>query len=105
MKAEELKLKKAAQVSARQRVEAGELTSKAVVRKYHVLRLNCDCSCYYHAALRPPHRSGSFTRARCRECGKPLGDMEVEYRGIVYAPLAAEAILAAKSGNAYLPPP
>jgi hypothetical protein len=31
--------------------------------------------------------------------------MEVEYRGIVYAPLAAEAILAAKSGNAYLPPP
>lgn len=84
--------RKSAQEKAVAEIAAGTLHSRARVRRWHVVHVNCDCAAYNHAMLRPPGCRGTAAQMRCIHCKKGLGDMEVQYHGYVYTVRPSDAV-------------
>lgn len=66
------------------------------MQKWTVIKVNCDtCGSYIWARQRSPQYI-KLAAIRCRECHKPMGDMEWREIAVVMAETEIEAIQKAK---------
>lgn len=69
------------------------------MRKWTVIKINCDtCGSYVWARQRPPQYN-KIAAVLCRECRKPMGDMEWKELATVLAETELEAIYKAKESQ------